>query len=128
MGAYTWTPTIALHAGAAIASILIGAVVLYRTKGTPAHRLWGRVWVALMLTIVVSSLFIYRDHYSWIHGLSFFTLAMLPRGVYLARKHHIKQHQMTMVSMYFGALVIAGIFTLLPSRLMGQAVWRWFGI
>jgi len=128
MSAYTWTPVIAGHATAAITSLLIGGMMLYRTKGTPAHRLWGRIWVGMMLVIVLTSLFIYRDHYSWIHGLSFFTLIMLPYGVYMARKRDIKGHRMTMFSMYFGALVIAGIFTLSPNRLLGDAVWSWLGL
>ena len=53
---------------------------------------------------------------------------MLPYGVYMARKRKIKGHKMTMVSMYFGALVIAGIFTLAPNRLLGDAVWSWLGL
>ena len=81
----------------------------------------------MMLVIILTSLFIYRDHYSGIHGISFFTLIMLPYGVYTARKRNIKAHKMTMVSMYFGALVIAGLFTLAPNRLMGQALWTWLG-
>ena len=69
MSAYTWTPVIAGHATAAITALLVGGIMLYRTKGPPAHRLWGRIWVGMMLVIVLTSLFIYRDHYSWIHGL-----------------------------------------------------------
>ena len=127
MTAYHWTPVIATHATTALTTLVLGGLVLYRTKGTAAHRLWGRLWVGLMLVIVLTSLFIYRGHYSWIHALSFFTLAMLPYGVYLARTRNTKKHGFTMVGLYLGALVIAGVFTLLPNRLMGSALWQWLG-
>ena len=32
-----------------------------------------------------------------------------------------------MISMYVGALVVTGLFTLLPGRLIGGAVWGWLG-
>jgi uncharacterized membrane protein len=32
-----------------------------------------------------------------------------------------------MISLYFGALVITGLFTLLPNRLIGQALQAWLG-
>jgi uncharacterized membrane protein len=43
---------------------------------------------------------------------------MLPFAVMHARGHRIAQHRVAMISIFIGALVIAGLFTLLPSRVM----------
>ena len=49
---------IQIHALSAIAATGLGAVVLFARKGTPAHKLIGRIWVLLMLTVATSALFI----------------------------------------------------------------------
>jgi len=44
-----------------------------------------------------------------------------------ARRRNIKAHRLTMISIFVGALLITGLFTLLPQRLIGQAVWGGLG-
>ena len=66
--------------------------------------------------------------FSWIHGLSVFTLVTLATGVLAARAHRVQAHRMNMISLYAGALVITGLFTLLPGRLLGRVVWGWLGV
>ena len=61
-------------------------------------------------------------NFSWIHGLSIFVLIMLPLGVPAARRHRVSAHGKTMIELFVGALVIAGLFTLLPGRIMHQVV------
>ena len=39
-----------------------------------------------------------------------------------ARAHRVKAHRNTMLGLFFGALVIAGVFTLWPGRVMHEAV------
>ena len=39
-------------------------------------------------------------------------------GVVAARRHRLRAHKITMISIYAGALILAGLFTLLPGRLM----------
>jgi uncharacterized membrane protein len=46
---------------------------------------------------------------------------MLPVGVLHARRHHVARHRFVMISIFCGALVIAGLFTFVPGRIM-QAV------
>ncbi|HTV91038.1 MAG TPA: hypothetical protein VME41_18645, partial [Stellaceae bacterium] len=50
---------IQVHAIAAMGAFGFGVVQLAAPKGTIPHRLVGWIWVALMLTIVVSSFFIH---------------------------------------------------------------------
>jgi uncharacterized membrane protein len=47
---------------------------------------------------------------------------MLPVGVLQARRHRVKQHRSTMIWIFLGGLVIAGIFTLVPGRIMHGVV------
>jgi uncharacterized membrane protein len=117
---------IQLHAYAAIAAFALGVVQLARVKGTTQHRALGYTWVALMLIVAVTSFWIH-DLRMWgpwspIHLLSILALGMLPLGVYYARTHHIGGHRKTMLGLFAGALVIAGIFTLAPGRIMYRVI------
>ena len=116
------SPAIQLHAFAALAAFALGAVQLTAPKGTIPHRLFGWLWAGLMLTVVLSSFFIHTIRlwgpWSPIHLLSVFTLVMLPLAVWRARRHDVRQHQRAMAGLFVGALVIAGIFTFMPGRIM----------
>jgi uncharacterized membrane protein len=118
----TASPAIQMHAFAALAAFALGAVQLTAPKGTIPHRLFGWLWAGLMLTVVLSSFFIHEIRlwgpWSPIHLLSIFTLVMLPMAVWRARRHDVRRHQRAMVGLFAGALVIAGLFTLLPGRIM----------
>jgi uncharacterized membrane protein len=119
-------PAIQLHAFTAIAAFALGAVQLSAPKGTLPHRTAGWIWVALMVIVAVSSFFIHDlrvwDAWSPIHLLSVFTLAMLPLAVMHARRHRVDGHRRAMVAIFVGALVIAGLFTLAPGRIMHAVV------
>ncbi len=120
---YAWTLLIAAHSAVAASAVVLGAVVLRRRKGTPPHRWMGRAWVALMGLTALSSFGIYREAYSWIHGLSVFTLVMLTTGVWAARVGRTRAHRQIMVGTYAGGLIVTGLFTLVPHRLLGHALW-----
>lgn len=95
-------------------------------KGTIPHRTIGWIWVALMLAVSLSSLLIHQIRlwgpWSPIHLLSVFTLLSLPLAVWAAHRHRVAAHRRAMISIFLGALVIAGVFTLLPGRIMHQVV------
>jgi uncharacterized membrane protein len=117
---------IRLHAFAAMAAFILGAVQLGAPKGTIPHRTIGWVWVSLMLAVSVSAFWIHTIRlwgpWSPIHLLAIFTLVMLPVAVLHARRHRVQQHRIAMLSLFFGALVIAGLFTLFPGRIMYAVV------
>jgi uncharacterized membrane protein len=79
-----------------------------------------------MLAVVVSSFFIHTirlwGSFSPIHLLSIFTLAMLPLAIAHARRHAVERHRRAMLGLFVGALVIAGVFTFLPGRIMHAVV------
>lgn len=117
---------IQIHVAAAVAAMLLGAAILFRSKGDRAHRLAGRVWVALMALVCVSSFLIWTIRlwgpFSPIHILSVGTLVALVYAVGMARLRNIAAHRRTMQATYIGALVITGFFTLLPGRIMNDVL------
>ncbi|MFT4118564.1 DUF2306 domain-containing protein [Bradyrhizobium sp.] len=119
-------PAIPLHAVAAMAAFVLGLVQLAAPKGTLPHRTLGWIWVGLMAFVAASSFWIHQIRlvgpWSPIHLLSIFTLVMLVSGVMAARRHNVRGHKITMISIFFGALVIAGLFTFVPGRIMYQVV------
>jgi uncharacterized membrane protein len=123
------SPVIQVHALAAVAAFFLGAFVLFRRKGTPAHRFAGRLWAALMVLVAGSSFFIHTIRlwgpWSPIHLLSIATLVSLAYAIFLIRRHNVAAHARVMKALYAGALVVAGIFTLLPGRIMNHVV---FGV
>ena len=56
---------------------------------------------------------------SWIHILSAATILQAPRVVITARRKQHQKHQAAVRTLITGALAIAGVFTLVPSRLLG---------
>jgi uncharacterized membrane protein len=60
--------------------------------------------------------------WSPIHLLSIFTLVTLPLGVWMAHRHRVADHRRIMILIFSGALVIAGLFTLVPGRIMHTVV------
>jgi uncharacterized membrane protein len=116
------SPAIQIHAFAALAAFVLGAVQLSAPKGTIPHRAVGWVWAALMLVVAGSSFWIHEIRmfgiWSPIHLLSILVLVMTPLAVWHAHRHRVGPHRRAMISLFAGALVIAGVFTFLPGRIM----------
>ena len=116
------SPAIQFHAFAAMAAFGLGVVQLAAPKGTLPHRTIGWIWVTLMVVVSVSAFFIHQIRlwgpWSPIHLLAIFTLIMLPVAVWRAHRHAVSQHRNAMLGLFAGALMIAGLLTFLPGRIM----------
>jgi uncharacterized membrane protein len=119
-------PAIQIHAFAAMTAFALGLIQLTAPKGTLPHRTLGWIWVALVLVVSTTAFFIHQIRlwgpWSPIHLLAIFTLIMLPVAVMAARLHAVKRHRRTMIGIFVGALVIAGLFTFVPGRIMHAVV------
>ena len=117
------------HVAAAFAAFLLGVLQFLRPKGDAGHRMLGWAWVLIMATDALSSFGIHGmagpGHFSWIHGLSAYTLFGLIGGVIQARKGLARAHRNSMIGLFLGALLITGIFAFTPGRLMGHVVFGW---
>jgi uncharacterized membrane protein len=119
-------PAIPLHAFAAMAAFALGLVRFAAPKGTLPHRTIGWIWVLLIAVVAISSFWIHTIRFvgpfSPIHLLSIFTLIVLPIGVWRAHHHRVADHRRIMTMIFGGALVIAGLFTFVPGRIMHAVV------
>ena len=113
---------IQLHAFLALLALGLTLSIFVLPRGTPNHKLLGRIWVLAMAVVAISSFWISTlrliGPFSPIHLLSVFTLWQLWVAVRAARQGRIAQHQRAMKSLVFWALLLAGSFTLLPGRIM----------
>ncbi len=118
-----------VHAFAAMSAVGLGLVQFLAPKGTLPHRQVGWGWVALMALVALSSFSItsasHGNHYSWIHGLSAYVLVVLPLAVLAVRRGNVARHKRAMAALFFGGLMIAGAFTMMPGRIMGAVVFGW---
>ncbi|MDB5869899.1 MAG: hypothetical protein JWP96_2231 [Polaromonas sp.] len=132
------TPLIAAHMTAAIVATAIGPVALWARMGRiqrpRLHRAFGCAWVGLMVFTAVTALFI-RDFslpnmagYTPIHLLVPFTLLGLGSALAHMLNGDIARHRKAMQGVYIGACLVAGAFTLLPSRYLGQQLWGHLGL
>src|SRR5258707_15744266 len=119
-------PAIPLHAFAAMTAFALGVVQLAAPKGTLPHRALGWIWVSVMVLVALSSFWIHQIRllgpWSPIHLLSIFTLIIVPLGIWRAHPHDVATHRRIMIFTFAGALVIAGLFTFVPGRIMHSVV------
>ena len=127
------TPTIAIHMSAAITAVLLGPVALWarlgRTTRPRLHRALGYAWVTCMITAALSAIFI-RDFqlpnamgYTPIHLLIPLTFFSLYRAFVYLLQGNIQGHRKTMQWLYVSACLVAGAFTLVPGRYLGNLIW-----
>jgi uncharacterized membrane protein len=132
------TPLIAIHMAAAIGAVATGPIALWARKGRAQrprlHRAFGYAWVTLMVITAVSAIFI-RDFglpnlagYTPIHLLVPVTLFGLFGAFRFLARGNIAGHRKTMQNLYVGACLVAGVFTLLPGRYLGQLLWGQLGL
>jgi len=116
---------IQLHAIAALSLIPLTVVQLGRRKSGTWHRRIGWVWVAMMTFTAMSSFWIHGNRtigpFSTIHLLSVATLVTLAYAIAARRSGHMRGHRLGMLGVAAG-WAGAGLFTLLPYRIMGQVV------
>ena len=127
------TPLIAIHMAAAIGAVVTGPVALWARKGArqrpKLHRAFGYAWVTLMVITAVSAIFIKVSGlpniagYTPIHLLIPVTLGSLAWSFVCLARGDITGHRRIMQRTYFGACIVAGLFTLLPQRTIGHMVW-----
>ena len=111
---------IIIHVATVLPAIPLGGYILLTAKGTPRHRLLGKIWLVLMLVTATSAIFIQSSGgYSWIHLFVPITFHAAWKVVATARRGDIRAHKNHLVFTYLTALMIPGIAAfLVPGRLM----------
>lgn len=117
-----WSVLIAAHAAGATLAVLLGGYNLWLSrKGDLLHRRVGRLWFVVMYWVAFSSFGIQRlhpGHFSWIHGLSAWTIVSLTVALWAAKTHRIDLHKGFVAGSYFGLLGAGIAAVAFPTRLV----------
>lgn len=136
-----WTApaVIQFHVVAAFLGLSVGPFVLFRQRRDRWHKRLGYVWLTAMIAVAVTGLMIESEmaviwHLGPIHLFSFFTIWGVAEGLWHILHGDVARHKAAMQSLWFGAMGLAGLFTLLPGRTInrmlfgGPSDWGWAAI
>lgn len=113
----SWNALLASHVIAALFVLAIGPLQILRRRRDRIHRSMGYVWVAAMYYVCVSSFWIVTEgHFTWLHGLSAFTLVTVTLGLVSAIRGNIRSHLANMVGSYAGIAVAFVFAVAVPGR------------
>ena len=107
-----------------LSAIPLGGWRLLKHKGSPRHRLLGKLWLAMMVVAATSALWIRHlndGRFSAIHLLVPVGLVGSWRAVATARRGNIYAHRRVLLLMFVGGLLIPAVTAFVPGRLM----WLW---
>ncbi|MAC73105.1 MAG: hypothetical protein CMG96_06635 [Marinovum sp.] len=123
---------IKFHIICALYALIIGPVAIFRNRRDKLHRWLGYSWVVALALTALSSFFIFGFRiwgpFSPIHLLSVLTFFGLARGARLIRQGRRAEHAKQMQTLYFLALGIPGVFTLLPGRMLSHALFPGYAV
>lgn len=126
------SPVIHLHIVAALLAVGLLPFSLFRKRRDRVHKVSGYVWITAMLVTALSSFWINGIRligpFSPIHVLSVLTLFNVIWGLVEIKRGQYRAHERTMKLTAFWALGVAGLFTMLPGRLMNEALFGKAGV
>jgi uncharacterized membrane protein len=121
----TYTQLAYLHLATVVPAFGIGALQLLKRKGTPSHKLLGRIYMFLMLATALITLSMpahvgprFLSHFGFIHIFSLLAIINVPVAYIAARRGNIRAHRAAMIWLYIGGILIAGAFAFSPGRML----------
>lgn len=122
----TASTAIQLHIATIIIALIATAFILTMRKGTRIHRYVGWIWaISMMVTSVIT---FWIDSFDMFYGFSpihIFSLVVLfnvPYAIISIRRGNVEAHKRAMLGVAVGALGVAGLFTLMPGRIMWEVL------
>jgi uncharacterized membrane protein len=115
------SPVIKVHLYTALAALVLGAGLMAARKGRVFHRTAGWIWVALVMTTALSTLFITSltpGRWSLIHLFTGWTLIILPLAVIWAKRRNVARHRRAMMGLFYGAFAVNLLIAFIPGRTM----------
>lgn len=117
---------LALHIAAASVALFVGPLAIYRKRRDARHKMLGYVWVVAIAVTALSSFLLSAAilpiafGLGPIHLLSIWALWTIWFGVRDARAGRMAAHRARMAGLYWQGLTLAGLFTLLPGRIIND--------
>lgn len=121
------TPVVAAHLLIVLVPLALTPFQLLRPRGDRWHRVGGWIWAMTLFGAALISFGVRvarPGQLSLIHVLSAVTVVAVPLMVLAARRHDLAHHRRAARLLVLGALLIAGWFTLMPGRLLGNWLWQ----
>lgn len=123
----TAEPVIRLHIAFAFIALVAGPVAMFRKTRDRLHKVAGYLAATGMLGLALSGFAIKSDiaviaHFGPIHIFSVMATWGIAEAMYYIYRGDVAKHQASMLSVWFGALGLAGLFTFLPGRTMNRAL------
>jgi len=123
-----WYKTLSLiHLATIAPAFLMASFIMVTKKGTKLHKSIGRIYMVLMLFTALITLLMSAqvgprlfNHFGFIHLLSALVLYEVPIAYWAIKNGNVKRHKQAMIGLYIGGLIIAGGFTLIPGRMLGN--------
>ena len=125
-----WYETLSfMHLGTIAPAFLMATFMMVTKKGTEVHKLIGRIYMVLMLFTAMVTLLMSAqvgprlfNHFGFIHLLSVLVLYCVPSAYWAIKNGNVKRHRWSMIGLYIGGLIVAGGFTLMPGRMLGNVL------
>ncbi len=121
-------PLVQVHLWSAAAALLIGPFAIYRQRRDRTHKVLGYAWIVALGIAALSSFGLHAVilHFYFgfgvIHLLAIWVLLQLFLGLRDAIQGRIAVHRARMAGLYWQGLTVAGVFTLLPGRVLNEAL------
>lgn len=113
--------SVQIHVVGVVTALVVGALIFALRKGSGLHRLLGWIWVTGMAIAAVTSVWMIKDFgdgVSPLHAFTVITTVSLFFGLLNIRRGNVRGHAGFMVGLFFGGLLIAGLFAFIPGRTM----------
>jgi uncharacterized membrane protein len=109
-----------IHVATVVPAAFIGAYQILAPKGTPSHKMRGYIFLVLMIVTAVAAFFVrsINGGFTPIHLFIPLTFFGVVNGLWRIKRGDVHGHRITMISLYFGAIGIAGVLTFIPGRIM----------
>jgi uncharacterized membrane protein len=113
------------HLATVFPAFIIGTFLIFMRKGSPLHKVLGRIFLISMLVTAGITLFMsakvgptLMGHFGFIHLISLLIFYSVPSAYIAARRGLISKHKTHMISIYCGGILIAGAFAFMPGRML----------
>ena len=118
-------PLVWTHLLLLLIALAITPVLMLQARGTRRHRALGWTWAAALFATAAVSFGLSGLTSGWspIHVFSVITVLAVPALVWMARTHQVRHHRRIARNLTAGALLLAGVFTLLGERTLGRMLW-----
>jgi len=111
----------------AAVALILGSFALFRARRDSAHKITGYIRIIAIVGLPLSGLFLHSEiaviaHFGPIHLLSLYALFGVAEGAHHARRGTIPKHRAMMQAVWFGAMGIAGLLTVLRGRIVNSTL------